>query len=111
MNRRLSWLDIFKVDEKFHGRAIENQDGKHGKFEEKLADASLVMADPEAHAQQLMSNLSPCTKGSSHAKVTNTHIRNAFELPRHVVYRGNNLNTNKLFAFKAFVLSLSPSLL
>ena len=87
-NRHPSWQGVFEAVEKFQGQAIENVNGKHDKFKEKLPDDSSVLKDPEIYAQQLLSYLSSYTKGNLHAKVMKTHDRNAFELLRDVVYKG-----------------------
>ena len=93
--------------EKCQGKAIENEDGKHEKFKDKLPGESTVLKDPEIYAQQLLAYMSSYTKGLMHAKVMKTHHRNAFELLRDVVYKGKNRNKNRLLALKASVLSPS----
>ena len=104
-NRHPSWQGVFEAVEKFQGQAIENVNGKHDKFKEKLPDDSSVLKDPEIYAQQLLSYLSSYTKGNLHAKGMKTNDRNAFELLRDGVYKGKNRNKNRLLAFKASVFS------
>ena len=105
INRHSSWTDVFEAVEAFQHRVIENEDGKHEKFKEKLPQDSLAMDDPDMYARQLTSYLGSYTKGLLHSKVMKTQSRGSFELLRDLVHKGRNRNKNRLLSLKASVLS------
>ena len=104
INRHSSWTDVFEAVEAFQHRVIENEDGKHEKFKEKLPQDSLAMDDPDMYARQLTSYLGSYTKGLLHSKVMKTQSRGSFELLRDLVHKGRNRNKNRLLSIKASVL-------
>ena len=92
VNRHASWKDVFDAIEKFQGKAIDNRDGEHTEFKQKLPADSPVAEDPEVYAMQLLAYMSSYSKGALHAIVLKTQSGQIFEMFRDVIHKGKNRN-------------------
>ena len=72
VNRHASWKDVLDAIEKFQDKAIDNRNGMHTEFNQKLPADSPVAEDPEVYAMQLLAYMSSYSKWALHARVLKT---------------------------------------